>query len=296
MEEEDESFMLPPAATGDEPAPSRAAAPGSGRTHQSGHAPSPTPVPDGPPPSIGSNSLLFEEASIGSDEAYGSDERTLNEFLRLHPMLSMEATNRKTLQLVSTMFEKASVHVADVPIIPFSYDSSYLRPPNVRIGERACACGDKCICLFMAKLRHGDDTNLAYVGTEFLLPPEREQFLAGNGLPPRRKKCLVCTRYFQNLLYLQCRTDPNFKVSSAPLDIQVFGNVVGSPANNENDPPDMTELGRTMTEIPMSASTVHARDGYKPEAMLFVDEEFAITSRASREGASATLMWKPVVR
>lgn len=78
--------------------------------------------------------------------------------------------------------------------------------------------------------------------------------------------------------------------------MQVFGNVVGAPMANENDPPDLTELGHTMTELPMNASMVHARDGYKPEAMLFVDEEFATTSRASREGATATLMWKPVVR
>ena len=235
-----------------------------------------------------------------------------------------EATNRQTLQLVSSMFERASVHIPDVPIIGFSYDASYLRPANTRIGERACACGDKCIALFMAKLRHGPDTPLAFIGTEFLLPAERERFLAGNGLPPRRKKCLLCTRYFQNLLYiqvcatlplrkrmlaplhrrltlycpspLQCRTDPNFKVSSAPLDIQMFGNVVGAPASNENDPPDLAELGRTMTELPMSASSVHARDGYKPEAMLFVDEEFASSSRASREGNAATLMWKPCLR
>ena len=78
--------------------------------------------------------------------------------------------------------------------------------------------------------------------------------------------------------------------------MQVFGNVVGTPGGNENDPPDLTELGRSMAEIPMSASSGHARDGYKPEAMLFVDEEFATTSRAAREGASSTLMWKPVVR
>ena len=78
--------------------------------------------------------------------------------------------------------------------------------------------------------------------------------------------------------------------------MQVFGNVVGSPTANENTPPDLVELGHTMAELPMSASTVHARDGYRPEAMLFVDEEFATTSRASREGATATLMWKPVIR
>lgn len=290
-EEEEDGFILPPSATGATPA-QRA---GSNRV-PGARVPSPAYVPDAPPPPSSSTSLLSVTPNIGADEAYGDDERALNDFLRLHPMLSMEATNRKTLQLVSSMFEKASVQVANVPVIPFSYDASYLRPPNARIGERQCACGDKCICLFMAHLRHGPDTNLAYIGTEFLLPTEREQFLAGNGLPPRRKKCLLCTRYFQNLLYIQCRTDPNFKVSSAPLDMQVFGNVVGTPSSDENNPPDLTELGRSMAEIPMNASTVHARDGYKPEAMLFVDEEFATTSRASREGSTAALMWKPVVR
>ena len=96
--------------------------------------------------------------------------------------------------------------------------------------------------------------------------------------------------------------------------MQVFGNVVGAPVSsavssavhdnepneqNEQSPqdaPDLAELGRTMAELPMSASSVHTRDGYRPEAMLYVDEEFATTSRASREGAAATFMWKPCVR
>ena len=38
------------------------------------------------------------------------------------------------------------------------------------------------------------------------------------------------------------------------------------------------------------------QDGYRPEAMLFVDEEFAASSRAAREGRAATLVWKPVVK
>ena len=203
MDQEDEDFMLPAAATGSPPARTSNLG-SSSRAQQAGRAPSPPPVPDGPARSSATtDSLLNDEAGVGADETYGDDERALNNFLRVHSMLSMEATNRATLQLVSSMFEKASVQVADVPVIPFSYDASYLRPPNTRIGERQCACGDKCICLFMAKLRHGEDTDLAYVGTEFLLPTERETFLAGNGLPARRKKCLICTRYFQNLLYIQ---------------------------------------------------------------------------------------------
>jgi hypothetical protein len=295
-DDDDNPFALPPNATGDTSAEPARGGPSSSRGQQANRVPTPPFVPDAPPPSSTANSLLSEIPHVGADEAYGLDEKQLNEMIRLHPMLSMEATSRQTLQLVAGMFEKASVHVANVPIIPFSYDASYLRPPNTRIGERQCACGDKCICLFLARWRHGSDTPLAFIGTEFLLPAEREQFLAGSGLPPRRKKCLVCTRYLQNLIYIQCRTDPNFKVTGGALDMQVFGNVVASPPHNENSPPDLTELGRTMAEMPMSASSVHARDGYKPEAMLFVDEEFATTSRASREGASAALMWKPVVR
>ncbi len=290
------AFALPPAAVASSSTTPLPTHTGSSRM-QGGRVTCPTFVTDAPHvPDPNNRNLLRNEASIGADETYGADERALNEFLRVSPMLSMEACNHKTMQLVSSMFEKASVQVADVPIIGFSYDSSYLRPANVRIGERECACGDKCICLFMAKLRHGDDTPLAFVGTEFLLPAEREKFLAGNGLPPRRKKCLICTRYFQTLLYLQARTDANFKVSSAPLDMQVFGNVVGKSAVDESSAPDLVELGRTMTELPMNASIVHARDGYKPEAMLFVDEEFATTSRASREGATATFFFKPVVK
>ena len=70
-------------------------------------------------------------------------------------------------------------------------------PPNQRIGERQCVGGDRCLCSHMAQCKHGDDTDLAFIGTEFLLPEERATFLAGNGLPARRKKCLICTRYFQ---------------------------------------------------------------------------------------------------
>ena len=169
------------------------------------------------------------------------------------------------------------------PIVPKSYDDTYLRPPNTRIGERACACGSRCLCQTLAEMRHGEESELAFIGTEFLLPDERTKFLAGDGLPLRRKKCLVCTRYWTNFIYISARTDPAFSVSAAPIGVQAFGNTVGTP--DEAEPPDLAELGRTMGEMPASASIVHARDGYKPDAMLFVDEEFAQSSRASREGA-----------
>lgn len=248
--------------------------------------------PMGAPPNA-QQPLLSKEASVAADESYGADEKALNNFLALHPMLSFDATSHKTMQLVANMFEKAAVQVADVPVVPKSWDDRYLRPPNVQIGERGCACGEMCLCMLMAKHRHGSENDMGFICTEYLLPTEHEAFLDGQGLPKNLKKCLVCTRYFQTHLYWLARTDPNFKVSSAAIGMQAFGNVVASP-----DPvaPDLTHLSASMRDLPVNASPVSTADGYKPEAMLFVDEEFAGSSRAAREGRMASMTWKPVVR
>ena len=140
---------------------------------------------------------LADAPDVDFGESYSADEKMLHEMLRAHPMLSMEATSHETLQLVGSMFQRAAIEVAAVPIVPKSHDDAYLRPANKQIGERECSCGDKCICVLMARIRHGPTTNLAFVGTEFLLPDEAERFHRSGELPQRRRKCLVCTRYWQ---------------------------------------------------------------------------------------------------
>lgn len=92
--------------------------------------------------------------------------------------------------------------------------------------------------------------------------------------------------------HAQARTDPNFKVSNAPIGMQAFGNPVVVPLDVS---PDLDALGASMADMPVNASPVSSTDGYRPEAMLFVDEEFASASRAAREPSMATLTWKPVV-
>lgn len=57
----------------------------------------------------------------------------------------------------------------------------------------------------------------------------------------------------------------------------------------------MDDIGATMADMPISVSPVVASDGYKADAMLFVDEDFART-RAAREGSLTALLWKPCVR
>ena len=261
-----------------------------------GRRPMLPPAPNAPPAVVARSApqpLLSTDARLAADESYGADERALNEFLMLHPMLSFEATSHKTMQLVASVFEKAAVPTADVPVVPKSWDDGYLRPPNAQIGERGCACDKMCLCVLMAKHRHGDENELGFVCTEYLLPTESEAFHSGRGLPKNRKKCLVCTRYFQTYLYWQARTDPNFNMASAVVSMQAFGNVVAAPAL---EPPDLEHLSASMHDLPINASPVCTLDGYKPEAMLFVDEEFCGSSLAARGGRMATLAWKPVVR
>lgn len=207
------------------------------------------------------------------------------------PFRAQEATSARTLQLVAGMFEKASIRTPTLPVVSKSYDDQSMRPPNTRIGERACVCGEACICAFLAKLRFGPETEYAFVGTEFLLPDERERFLAGKGLPERRKKCLLCMRYFQHYNYLSARTNPDFRVGGA-VQLQAFENSV---LEGVEVPPDPAVDASADADLPTHTSPVASSDGYLPSAMLFVDEQW-MNTRAARESRLGALMWKPVVK
>ena len=140
--------------------------------------------------------LLQDVANIQPEEAYSKDEEALNTFLKLHPMLNLEATSQRTLQLVSGMFEKATMRAENVVCIPKSYDDQFLSPPRQNIGERECVNGKRCLAQFIAQVRYGAETDLAFTCKEFLLPDQHQAFLKGGGLPHRRGKCLLCCRYF----------------------------------------------------------------------------------------------------
>jgi len=254
----------------------------------------PAPVPDEPRARDSSDDLLDDTAQIAADEIYGADEKALNEFIVHHPMLNLEITSQKTLQIIGSLFEQCNTSVPSLPVIDKSYDDSMLRPPNKQIGERECACGDRCMVRFLARLRHGSDTKLAFTCTEFLLPSERSTFLSGGGLPTRKKKCLVCTRYLMSYLYYKARMDPNFTINSTGIDSQSFANSVASPVYDEN-PPDYKALTEAQNVMPESASSVLTPNSYKPEVMLFVDEDWACR-QASRSGHLSAMQWVPIVR
>jgi len=176
------------------------------------------------------------------------------------------------------LVDQASIPTKELEVVPKSHDDSYLRPPDTSLGERPCCLGDRCICVWMARWRYGDDTNLAFVGTEFLLPSERDAFLADGTLPPTPGKCLVCSRYFHSFLYRCARSDPTFR-PSASISLQAYGNALGV-AKGES--------------VPTHASVACDADGYRQEALLFVDEEWSNTAAA--RGGMSTFLWRPCVK
>ena len=252
------------------------------------------PVPEGPPEPT--DALLPATAGVAVDENYSKDEQALNSFLRLHPMLSAEACSQRTLQAMAGMFEKAVVGAGQLPVVGKLHDDAMLRPPNDAIGERPCVNADRCLAQFIAQLRYGPGTPYAFTCTEYLLPDQQRDFLNGKGVPARRGKCLLCMRYFTHYTYCLARTDPNFKVGETSLGLQVFCNAVG-PSDDAGGAAvhDDAQLRAAATELPTHASVVNAKDGYKPSAMLFVDEEFYNT-RTARESRLGQLLFKPVVR
>ena len=141
------------------------------------------------------------------------------------------------------------------------------------IGERPCCFGDRCVCVWMARWRYGDATDMAFMGTEFLLPVAGGRVQAQSGkLPPTKGKCLVCSRYVTTYIYRCARADPTFKPERG-IPLQAFGNALGRRER--------------ATSVPTHASVANDSDGYRQEALLFVDEQWADTAAA--RGGMASL-------
>ena len=99
---------------------------------------------------------------------------------------------------------------------------------------------------------------------------------------------LTCSVHYcaQNYVYILSRTDSNFKVP--PMTVQSFSNVVLNSSEH-------AEISSVDRDMPTHTSMVTCKDGYRPDAMLFVDENFA-QNIAQRETSLSALSFKPVVR
>lgn len=223
--------------------------------------------------------LLQDRDAIDADESYGIQEQALNEFLKLHPMLALESSSHRTLQLIADLLDESSIETSECETVGKSHDDAMLRPANESIGERPCCLGDRCISAWLARFRYGEDTNYSFVCTEFLLPSQKKEFDASGKLPETHGKCLVCTRYVATYMYRCARVDPTFR-ANLRIPITAFGNII----SNENG-----------VQYPTHCSVVgDTNDGYSHEAMLFADEGFAETE-ASRT-RMGTYLFRPIVK
>ena len=240
-------------------------------------------VPQRPPPPLqpdasGKVPVTNTQSTTSLGENYTDDEVKLSTFMKLHPFLSIDATSKRALQLAADVLDTTSIPAKELPLVGRIHDNGFLRAADLRIGERACCIGDRCIGRFIAILRYGDSTDMATTLREYLLPDEEQAFRSSGSLPHTVGKCLLCTRYFTTYAYRLARADPCFNPTSK-LPIFAYTNVIGHASGEEM----VTHASRVgMCE-----------DSYPTSALLGVDAEFS-KNDASR-GVMGTLIHRPVV-
>lgn len=253
-----------------------------------------------------------------------SKEHVLNEFLKLHPMLSEDIFNPTVLEQLDSMLERVPICMRGLPVVDKTYEDAMLRPPHADRGERPCNLGDSCLCVFMAKLRYGPKNPYAFVCTEFLLPEQRRAWLRGSKLPDEPGKCLVCIRYFTTYLYLMARNNAHFKRTTRKFALQPHcseccqldgvyevedddGN--GRPAKRSRSARREHKAAQqhrdssnawhdehmTNQALPTHANAVGTINGYRRDALLFVDDKIMQTPPMRTESISS-VAFQPFVR
>lgn len=79
------------------------------------------------PPRIDESSLLQSEPAVTSSENYGEDEKCLNAFVRLHPMLSLLSTGHSVLKQLAELVPKMAVQDRPVELCTKAHDDLFLR-------------------------------------------------------------------------------------------------------------------------------------------------------------------------
>lgn len=223
--------------------------------------------------------LLDDRDVADPDEQYTDNERALTQFMRLHPMLSLDATSERMLNTVAKMVDDYSVPTRELEVVTKTFDDQFLAPPNTEIGERECVNAKKCVCRWLAIFRFGENTKNAFVCKEFLRPSQHAEFMKTGELPKTPAKCLICSRYFTSYIYTLARANPSFCPTKS-IELQAFANTIA--------------VDSPVDDVVTHASSVGTNDGYRASKMLFADEKWA--DSASSRNDLGTLLWRPVVR
>lgn len=98
------------------------------------------------------------------------------------------------------MHAPMNLRAAALECCDVTYCADYLREARGEgYGERACKNGQKCVLYVLATNYPDQVTNSvpddAFVGREFLLPSQEEEYKRTGNLPPGRRTCLACNRF-----------------------------------------------------------------------------------------------------
>jgi hypothetical protein len=220
-----------------------------------------------------------------------NNESILNDFVKLHPMISSDVFNPQVLNQLDNFLERRPIQLRQIPVVSKTYEDGMLRPPRRDRGERPCVLGEQCLCKFIAKIRYGPKNPYGFVCTEFIQPEQRRKWLNGEKLPELPTKCLVCLRYFTSYLYLMARSDPHFKTQMSNYEYQTHETQCVEVQTSES----WHDKHVFESPLPSHANSVGTSDGYRRDACLFTDDK-ALQMPGLRDDSTANLAFKPFVR
>lgn len=234
----------------------------------------------------GSTAAREKEAPTQSE-----DDLVLSFFADL-PASSLELFNPEVLKHIFRIVERTPHRLPSLEVVGKQYEDSYLRPPDMAIGERPCVAGRHCICAHLGRHRFPAGDARIFVCTEFLLPTQRDAWVKSGVLPKENGKCLLCIRWWTHYLYTMARMDRRFRIrtSMTSIDASPPERLSGSSVQE-----------RTLLErlgaggLPTHTNLADTKDGYLRDALLYSDEE-SVNAMAVRDGTASSLLWRPFVR
>ena len=129
----------------------------------------------------------FDEGLVGAIKRQVNDTKfapAIPEELQLDHVLSSVPYQ----EMLESLFGNVTPQSVDLPLVTKAYEESFMR--EAAAGERQCAMGDKCECMFI-------DCNAPFIGVEF-----EPSFQAQSTDP---KMCVLCSRKTtQKLFYDAC--------------------------------------------------------------------------------------------
>ncbi len=175
-----------------------------------------------------SNPAATQQGLIQTNSSAPSADLNLDHILSKVPYKSM----------LENLFSNVDEVVPDVPILGRAYEESFMR--QAMPGERQCAMGEMCECMYI-------DKTAAFVGVELRL----------QGDPDQAQMCVLCSRATTQ----RCFYDMCFLGRSVKGVIQRYGGIFGQPGEYATECMLMCPRTMPLASMPVPVMS-HQRNRY----------------------------------